>query len=119
MRKYDIIYVDPPWEYKQPGSKKNSRGMAKQKYNTISRSGINNCLPSAMGMGGGHTPMVESNLTIRKLRPKECFRLQGFLNDEVNLEGLSNTQQYKLVGNGQSVNVVEKIFKNMFKESTQ
>ena len=60
MRKYDIIYVDPPWEYKQPGSKKNSRGMAKQKYNTISRSGINNCLPSAMGMGGGHTPMVES-----------------------------------------------------------
>lgn len=28
--KYQIIYADPPWEYKQSGSKKNSRGMAKQ-----------------------------------------------------------------------------------------
>jgi len=51
----------------------------------------------------------------RKLTPKECFRLQGFLKDEVNLEGLSNTQIYKLAGNGQSVNVVKKIFKEMFK----
>ena len=50
----------------------------------------------------------------RKLTPKECFRLQGFLNDEVNLEGLSNSQQYKLAGNGQSINVVKKIFERMF-----
>lgn len=33
--KYQIIYADPPWEYKQSGSKKNSRGMAKQHYNTM------------------------------------------------------------------------------------
>lgn len=52
---------------------------------------------------------------LRRLTPKECFRLQGFLNDEVNLEGLSDTQCYRLAGNGQSVNVVEKIFKEMFK----
>lgn len=51
---------------------------------------------------------------IRKLTPKECFRLQGFLNDEVNLDGISKTQQYKLAGNGQSINVVKKIFENMF-----
>ena len=25
--KYQIIYADPPWEYKQSGSTKNSRGM--------------------------------------------------------------------------------------------
>jgi len=56
----------------------------------------------------------EFGLTIRKLTPTECFRLQGFLNDEVNLEGLSNTQQYKLAGNGQSVNVVKKIFSSLF-----
>ena len=34
-KKYNIIYADPPWEYKQSGSKKNSRGMAKQHYNTM------------------------------------------------------------------------------------
>jgi DNA-cytosine methyltransferase len=52
----------------------------------------------------------------RRLTPKECFRLQGFLDDEINLEGLSDTQRYKLAGNGQSVNVVTKIFERMFNE---
>lgn len=51
----------------------------------------------------------------RKLTPKECFRLMGFLNDEINLEGLSNTQRYKLAGNGWDINLVSKIFKEMFK----
>lgn len=34
-KKYNIIYADPPWEYKQTGSKTNSRGTAKQHYNTM------------------------------------------------------------------------------------
>ncbi len=34
-KKYNIIYADPPWEYKQSGSKTNSRGMAKQHYETM------------------------------------------------------------------------------------
>lgn len=45
MKKYDIIYVDPPWEYKQSGSKKHSRGMAKQNYQTLSTEEIIDCLP--------------------------------------------------------------------------
>jgi len=118
-----------------------------QKNNTIRKDGISNSLTSAMGMGGGHTPMIldiynnkikkdivptlsdpcHNNLRLikewrlRKLTPIECFRLQGFLNDEVNLDGLSNTQRYKLAGNGQSVNVVKKIFGslNLNKESSE
>jgi len=35
-KKYSIIYADPPWEYKQSGSTKNGRGMAKQHYETMS-----------------------------------------------------------------------------------
>ena len=34
-RKYNVIYADPPWEYKQSGSEKNARGMAKQHYSTM------------------------------------------------------------------------------------
>ena len=34
-KKYNIIYADPPWEYRQSGSKTNSRGMAKQHYDTM------------------------------------------------------------------------------------
>lgn len=33
--KYQIIYADPPWEYRLSGSKKNGRGMAKQHYRTM------------------------------------------------------------------------------------
>jgi N6-adenosine-specific RNA methylase IME4 len=33
---YQIIYADPPWEYKLSGGKKNARGLAKQHYNTMS-----------------------------------------------------------------------------------
>lgn len=53
--------------------------------------------------------------TIRKLTPKECFRLMGFLNDEINLNGLSDNQCYKLAGNGWDINLVGKIFKQLFK----
>lgn len=49
----------------------------------------------------------------RRLTPKECFRLMGFLNDEINLEGLSDTAKYKLAGNGWDVNLVSKIFKKL------
>ena len=52
---------------------------------------------------------------IRKLTPTECFRLMGFLDDDINLDGLSNTQRYKLAGNGWDVNLVSKVFMEMFK----
>lgn len=39
-KKYNIIYADPPWEYRQTGSKTNSRGMAKQHYNTMTTDDI-------------------------------------------------------------------------------
>lgn len=34
-KKYNIIYADPPWTYPQSGGVKNSRGMAKQHYQTM------------------------------------------------------------------------------------
>lgn len=39
-KKYNIIYADPPWEYKLSGGIKNSRGMAKQHYQTMSTQDI-------------------------------------------------------------------------------
>lgn len=34
-KKYNIIYADPPWTYPKTGGTKNSRGMAKQFYDTM------------------------------------------------------------------------------------
>lgn len=65
---------------------------------------------SAMGMGGGHTPMVTNDFnTIRKLTPIECERLQGLPDNYT--EGLSNTQRYKTLGNAFNVDVVTHILK--------
>lgn len=61
--------------------------------------------------------VITENMSIRKLTPTECFRLMGFLDDEINLDGISNSQRYKLAGNGWDINIVSKIFKNMLKES--
>ena len=61
------------------------------------------------------TGVSEDGLHIRKLTPTECFRLMGFLDDGINLDGLSNTQRYKLAGNGWDINLVSKIFKQMFR----
>ena len=59
----------------------------------------------------------ESNYRIRKLTPRECFRLMG-LNDEdidkIQMTKISDTQQYKLAGNSIVVNVLEGIFENLF-----
>ncbi len=55
------------------------------------------------------------NLRIRKLTPKECWRLMGF--DDADFEKAeavnSNTQLYKQAGNSIVVDVLEKIFGEM------
>lgn len=91
----------------------NGKGHNSQDQRAYYPNGVHGTLPSSGG--GSKCKVLLSNrpITIRKLTPTECFRLQGFLNDEVNLDGLSNTQRYKLAGNGQSVNVVKKIFSSL------
>jgi len=87
-----------------------------QRHCAISYNGIVPTLTSAMGTGGGHIPMLCMDyLEIRKLTPKECWRLQGF--DDEDYEKAekvnSNTQLYKQAGNSICVNVLEKIFINL------
>ena len=54
---------------------------------------------------------------IRHLTPKECFRLMGFFNDEIDLSGLNEGAKYKLAGNGWDINLISKILKNLIKEN--
>mgnify|MGYP003635071151 FL=1 len=55
----------------------------------------------------------EEELTWRKLTPLECERLQTVSDNYT--EGVSNTQRYKMLGNGMTVKVIEHILKNMEK----
>ena len=51
-----------------------------------------------MGTGGHNVPIILDNKGIRKLTPRECFRLQGFDNN-FKFGELSNCHLYKQIGN--------------------
>lgn len=56
------------------------------------------------------------NIRIRKLTPKECWRLMGFDDSDIEkarASGISKTQLYKQAGNSIVVNVLEAILKNL------
>lgn len=54
-------------------------------------------------------------IAIRKLTPKECFRLQGWTDDYFEKAAFvnSDSQLYKQAGNGVSVNVIYEIAKRL------
>lgn len=62
--------------------------------------------------GGNREPKVaQDNLTWRKLTPMECERLQTVPDNYTN--HVSNTQRYKMLGNGWTVEVIKHILRNM------
>ena len=60
---------------------------------------------------------IESQYCIRKLTPRECWRLMGFTDEEFEKAEKvnSNTQLYKQAGNSIVVNVLVEIFSKLFK----
>lgn len=61
----------------------------------------------------------EPEFRIRKLTPRECFRLMGVSEnniDKIQNAGISNSQQYKLAGNSIVVDVLYHIFRKAFIE---
>lgn len=78
-------------------------------------------LKSNGGGGGAKTGLYKIDLPdgdyiIRKLTPLECERLQTV--PEGYTEGISNTQRYKCLGNGWTVDVIAHIF-NFLKEELE
>lgn len=61
--------------------------------------------------------VVADNIRIRKLTPRECLRLMGWKDEQIDKIiacGVSNTQIYKQAGNGIVVQVLEAIFGLLF-----
>lgn len=57
---------------------------------------------------------------IRKLTPRECFRLMGVEDEKIDIiqaAGISNSQQYKLAGNSIVEDVLYHLFRKMFCET--
>lgn len=61
---------------------------------------------------------IESPIRIRKLTPKECFRLMGFSDEDFDAAqkaGVSNSQLYKQAGNSIVVDVLYYIYVELYK----
>lgn len=66
---------------------------------------------------GDGNAIVTENVRIRKLTPRECLRLMGWNDEQIDKIAAANvsaTQQYRQAGNGIVVQVLEFIFKALF-----
>ena len=66
---------------------------------------------------GDGNAVITENVRIRKLTPRECLRLMGWTDeqiDKIESAKVSSTQQYRQAGNGIVVQVLEAIFKALF-----
>ena len=66
---------------------------------------------------GDGNAVITENIRIRKLTPRECLRLMGWHDeqiDKIQAAKISGTQQYRQAGNGIVVQVLEAIFKALF-----
>jgi len=79
-------------------------------YFRENKSGVSPCLTANMGTGGHNVPLKSKNLD-DKLTPVECEQLQTVPKNYT--EGVSNTQRYKMLGNGWTVDVISHIFKGL------
>ena len=92
---------------------------------TVLATGISRTL---MACSYKHVPQVALNnefndgqARIRRLTPRECFRLQGFTDEQFNKASAVNseTQLYKQAGNAVTVNVVEAIGRHIKEVASQ
>ena len=103
-----------------------------QKNQAVKTDGICTTLTSSMGCGGGYVPLIVNKNTrgtnimnnsnmeykIRKLTPKECWRLMGLNDndfDSAKAVGLSDTSLYKQAGNGIIINCCELLAEHLYK----
>lgn len=82
-----------------------------QSFQVYSENGIMQTLCS--GTHGYINGYVSKNSNIRKLTPRECFRLMDFPN-EFDFSVVSDSQAYKQAGNSVVVKMWELIFKKLF-----
>lgn len=76
-------------------------------------------------MAGGEVPCYyegakDPSYRIRKLTPRECFRLMGVSEtniDKIQQSGVSQSQQYKMAGNSIVVDCLYHLFRKMFAET--
>ena len=88
-------------------SKERDYSPRRGKYLAPREDNIGNCITA----GQSKEHLLSDGISIRRLTPTECERLQGFPDGWT--EGVSDTQRYKCLGNAVTVNVVRAIIEKL------
>lgn len=97
---------------------------SKGKESYIGNDGVANTVTTVFSKDNIIAEIMEKELQnkryrIRKLTPRECFRLMDVCEsdiDKIQASGVSESQQYRMAGNSIVVSVMVGIFKNLFSE---
>lgn len=94
-------------------------GYAEMSNRVYSQEGLARTLMGGGGNAGDKTGLYleeKPHYRVRKLTPLECWRLQGFTDEQfykAKNDGVSNSQLYKQAGNSVTVNVIDAIAKRL------
>lgn len=86
----------------------------RRKYVRKNKKGVSPTLTANMGMGGHNVPIIFDGNGIRKLTPRECFRIQGFP-ENFKLPSIADSALYKQAGNSVSTPVLARIAEQILK----
>lgn len=85
----------------------------RRQYVRENKKGVSPTLTANMGMGGHNVPIIFDGKGIRKLTPRECFRLQGFADSYKLPTNVPDSVLYKQAGNSVSVPVIARVAEKM------
>lgn len=86
-----------------------------QGQRVYSANGLSTTQSSCGGGMGAKTGLYKVKSGIRRLTPRECFRLMGDYKDFVSFADLSDTQLYKNAGNGIEIRTMSALLKALHK----
>lgn len=87
-------------------------GTNAQAHRVYSDEGKSICISTASGGQGSATGLYYIKKRIRKLTPLECERLQTVKDNYTSI--VSDTQRYKMLGNGWNIETIKHIYKYIF-----
>lgn len=109
-------YTERSQYYKMLVSSVNRKGTVYQIRRTYVRENKSMVCPTLtanMGSGGHNVPLILDDFGIRKLTPREVFRMQGFPESFILPKELSDSALYHQAGNSVVVPVIESIAVNI------
>lgn len=86
----------------------------RRQYIRKNKKGVCPTLTANMGTGGHNVPIIFDGRGIRKLTPRECFRIQGFPDNYI-LPQIADSALYKQAGNSVTVPVIARIAEQIIK----